>query len=93
MRSRCLAEVSACTHAAIGYVTQARAHSGPVEDVPCGIQISIDRQSAMRTFMLPVTEFLGHIQNFAPPWIAARRRIPSQERGRPSGSSAPFICW
>jgi hypothetical protein len=32
-----LVEVSACTHAAIGYVTQARAHSGPVEDVPRGV--------------------------------------------------------
>ena len=60
MRSRRLAEVFACTHAATGYVTQARAHSGPVQDVPCGIKVSVDRQSAMRTLMLPITELLGH---------------------------------
>ena len=63
MTRRCwLTEVSACTHAATGYVAQARAHSGPVQDVPCGVQIAIDSQPAMRTVVLPVTEFLRHFR-------------------------------
>ena len=57
-----LTKVSACTHAATGYVTQARAHSGPVQDVSCGVQIAVDCEPAMRTFVLPVTEFLGHLR-------------------------------
>ena len=43
-----LTEVSACTHAAPGYVGQARAQSGPAQDVPCGVDVAIDAQPAAR---------------------------------------------
>ena len=52
------AEVSACTDAAIGYVTQARAHSGPMENVPRRIQIAVQAQGTTRTIVHPLTQ--GH---------------------------------
>ena len=54
-------EVFACTHAAVtGYVWQARAHSGPVQDVPRGIQISVDRESAVRALVMSIGECFRH---------------------------------
>jgi len=46
-----LTEVSACTLAIAGYVMQTRTHSGPVQDVACGIEVSIKREATVMAFM------------------------------------------
>ena len=57
--TRVLTEAFACTHATNGYVMQARAHSGPVQDVACGVEVPVHRQAAVRAFMLPRGKVLG----------------------------------
>jgi|SRR5688572_12545 len=50
------ADVHACTLAVIGYVSQARAHSGPFQDIDRCIQIAMERKAAVRTLMEPFSK-------------------------------------
>ena len=55
-------ELFACTHAATGYVRQARAHSGPPKNISSSVEVAIDRESAMRTIVPSLSECLLHRQ-------------------------------
>src|SRR4051812_18957828 len=37
-----------------GYVTQARTHSGPVQDIPCGVQVPVDYEPTLRAIVKPL---------------------------------------
>src|SRR5260221_13695531 len=63
-------EVLACTHAASGYVTQARAHSGPVQDISGGIEIPIDRKPAARAVVAPIGEVFRDLRAAAGAFLA-----------------------